>query len=143
MTEQHPTREELAWYVTDGLAIALRGWPSDRVQRVEDHVAGCAGCADVLAREAELEVALGELAGPELARAEGRAEKEGLFRDTMTLLAWLGGAAAVVVLVAEIALGNGAGDGAPGEKHPPAVIAPVDAAPVELARDSAPDDPVP
>lgn len=142
MTEQHPARDELEWYATDGLAIALRGWPSDRVQRVEDHVAGCVACADVLAREAELELALGEVAGAELVPAELRAENEGLFRQTMTPLAWLGGAAAVAVLAVGIVFVVGASDRAPSHKDAPAVTAPVDAAPVELALDSAPDDPV-
>jgi hypothetical protein len=130
MAELHPSPDELSWYVTDGLSIALRGWPSDRVARVEEHVAGCAACADRLASEAALEVALGQVADADAARPEAKA---------LPALAWLGGAAAAAVFAVALALGGPGEDNATGAAHAPPAVS-VDAGAVELALDSAPDE---
>jgi predicted anti-sigma-YlaC factor YlaD len=51
----HATREELALYVMGALDGARSG-------AVEDHVAQCGACAEALADEARVELALGEIA---------------------------------------------------------------------------------
>ncbi len=52
---EHPTLRELEAYVVGALTF-------DRVDAIEEHVVACAACAEALAREAQLEMALEVLA---------------------------------------------------------------------------------
>lgn len=117
MHETHPPRDELYWYVTDGLACATRGWPSERMTAVERHVAMCDACSDALTRAARDEMVFAALAAEPTPTAS---------RAAMAPL--IGAALAVAALVFFVVLGaTSAGES--GSSSPGAATTTVDAGP--------------
>ncbi len=122
MPNLHPSRSEFQWYITDGLAGALRMWPSERVEQFEHHVSDCQRCAEQLTKEAELELTL-----------EAAVRDHHRPRRNNTL--WLGAlvAAAAFLLVVFAGTGNAVGpDGA----SPTPLASPADAGVELVAIDS-------
>jgi hypothetical protein len=90
VSEHHPTASELERYVIGAQA-------PDEAQKIETHVAGCASCATALAREAQLEVKLQEVArtSPPVAIRDHRAARRVAIVGALGVLA---AAAALLVI---------------------------------------------
>jgi hypothetical protein len=125
-TTMHPSAMDLEAYVTAGLERT-------RALDVEDHVAECAACAEALAGEARLEIAMGELAQFRAgdARAVSALPGSTRARPSVIVYAAMIAAAAVFMLIA----GRWASPVEPPAPQPAAVSDPAADAGVTLARD--------
>jgi hypothetical protein len=111
---QHPCADEVLWYVRDGLRMALQGWPSPRLQAFEEHAASCDPCAARVAAQASDELLMQEVALEEFAER----------RRAPSVLAYLVGAAATLLLVVGV---SGASSASASHGSAETFVAPLDA----------------
>ncbi len=119
MTDDHPTRSELEHYLIWELRGPVR---SARALDLENHVAGCEHCAERLAREARMELALAEIAAAPRPARPGRR--------------WLAALAAAAILLVAVGASRLVGQSHPSRVPSEAVHStPIDAG-ADLAVDS-------
>lgn len=109
----HPEAGEFLWYLRQGLHLALRDWPSPRLQEFEEHLSACDACAALLSSEAQDELLLQELA------LEGVPKAPAARR-------WAYAAVATAVLLLVIGVSGGSSDSS-AHGHHDSFVPPLDA----------------